>query len=137
MRQQQPGGEQQPLPASGLLAFCTTRLGDPRARRYSPATPNSPETNVSSTPGRPRADAANAPRRPGQWPAACQRTDPGDAAWMRHEAERARHEIVLGSIAAELAEQPSPRAIRAAGRRWCREITQLAEDLATTQREAA
>lgn len=72
------------------------------------------------------------PRTPGQWPDGCQRPDRDDA-WMQLQAERGRREIVLGSIAAELGEQPSAAAVRAAGRRWCTAITQLAADIASRE----
>lgn len=72
---------------------------------------------------------------PGAWPTGTPRpqgaTDAADAVRLRVQAARARRDIVLGSIRAELAEQPSPRAVRAAGRRWCAVITQLADQLAT------
>ncbi|MDH6125922.1 hypothetical protein [Kitasatospora sp. GP82] len=78
--------------------------------------------------------AAVTEHRPGQWPAGCHR--PGrDEAWVRLQAERARRELVLASIAADLGEQPSPRAVRVAGRRWCLYVTQLADDIATDKQQ--
>ncbi|MCX5170555.1 hypothetical protein OG616_21420 [Streptomyces antibioticus] len=53
------------------------------------------------------------------------------AQWAR---ERARREMALGSIRAHLAEQPSPRSVRAAARRWCTQITALAEDVITARK---
>lgn len=44
--------------------------------------------------------------------------------WMR---ERARRELVISSIRAHLAEQPSPRAVRACARRWVNDINYLAD----------
>lgn len=74
-----------------------------------------------------------ATRQPGQWPAGCTEPSASDAAWMRLQAERARREMVLASIRTELTEQPSPRAVRAVGRRWCRSILGLVEDIVTNQ----
>ena len=44
--------------------------------------------------------------------------------WMR---ERARRQLVIDSIRCHLAEQPSPRAIRACARRWVNDINFLAD----------
>ncbi|MEU2300543.1 hypothetical protein ABZ584_24425 [Streptomyces antibioticus] len=52
------------------------------------------------------------------------------AQWAR---ERARREMALGSIRAHLEEQPSPRSIRTAARRWCVQITAVAEDVITAR----
>jgi hypothetical protein len=87
---------------------------------------------LSTNHGRPLGTAATPARRPGDWPANCQRPGRDD------QAERARRETALASIAEELAEQPSARAVRAAGRRWCLYITQLTDDIATAkQKEVA
>ena len=64
------------------------------------------------------------PRRPGQWP----------EQYVRIAAERARWELTLGSIRAHLEEQPSPAAVRAAGRRWVNAVLQIAENTAATKR---
>lgn len=42
--------------------------------------------------------------------------------------ERARREFVTASLRSHLAEQPSPRAIRACPRRWAEIITHLADE---------
>lgn len=44
--------------------------------------------------------------------------------WMR---ERARHELVVSSIRAHLAEQPTPRAVRLVARRWIRDVHFIAD----------
>jgi hypothetical protein len=44
-------------------------------------------------------------------------------------AERARRELVLGSIRASLQEEPSPRAMRKRARMWCTDIRNIADDL--------
>ncbi|AZQ35944.1 hypothetical protein EJ357_22705 [Streptomyces cyaneochromogenes] len=41
--------------------------------------------------------------------------------------ERARRELVISSIRAHLAEQPSPRAVRACARRWVRDVHFIAD----------
>lgn len=64
------------------------------------------------------------PRRPGEWP----------KQYVRIAAERARWELTLGSIRAHLEEQPSPAAIRAAGRRWVNAVLQIAEETAANLR---
>ncbi|MDG9706258.1 hypothetical protein [Streptomyces sp. DH37] len=45
--------------------------------------------------------------------------------------DRARWHITLGSIRAHLDEQPTPRARRAAARRWCAAITAMADEEVT------
>ncbi|MET9099591.1 hypothetical protein [Streptomyces antibioticus] len=52
------------------------------------------------------------------------------AQWVR---ERARREMALGSIRAHLEEQPSPRTVRTAARRWCAQITAMASDVITAR----
>jgi hypothetical protein len=44
--------------------------------------------------------------------------------WQR---ERARRELVIDSIRCHLAEQPTPRAVRACARRWSRDIDFIAD----------
>lgn len=63
-------------------------------------------------------------RRPGEWP----------EEYVRIAAERARWELTLGSIRAHLEEQPSPAAVRAAGRRWINAVLQLTEHTAANLR---
>lgn len=55
---------------------------------------------------------------------ACSGVSDPRAQWQR---ERARREITLASIRGHLEEQPSPRAVRSCARRWCTDITNLAE----------
>ncbi|WP_328757488.1 hypothetical protein [Streptomyces sp. NBC_00271] len=82
-------------------------------------------TATRSRPPETGPDAGN--RRPGQWPAELDRYR---EQWAREQGRRA---LVIDSIRAHLAEQPSPRAIRAAARRWCTQITNLADDLVKAQ----
>jgi len=44
--------------------------------------------------------------------------------------ERARRELVLGSIKASLEEQPSKAAVRSCARNWVADVLALAEDVA-------
>lgn len=70
---------------------------------------------------------ANATPEPGEWPP-CPYTD---ALLTRLRWEHARREITLGAIAGHLEEQPSRASIHACARRWCDEITQLADTIAS------
>ncbi|MFF9861121.1 hypothetical protein [Streptomyces tendae] len=45
----------------------------------------------------------------------------------RWHRERARKEITVGAIRSHLEEQPSSQSIRACARRWCADITSLAD----------
>lgn len=80
-----------------------------------------------------------APGRGGRWPGAAEGgtaidtasvavdyDDPLRRQWRR---ERARRELVLSSIRASLAEQPSRACLRAAARQWEREIWGLVGEL--------
>lgn len=49
--------------------------------------------------------------------------------------ERARRELVLGSIRASLEEQPSPRAVRSCARDWVADVLALAEAVAKNKME--
>lgn len=70
---------------------------------------------------------------PGAWPV-CPYTE---ALLVRARAERARRALTLGSIRADLEEQPSARAIRASARRWATDVLSLAEDIAAEKTETA
>lgn len=52
------------------------------------------------------------------------------AQWAR---ERARREMTLGAVRTHLEEQPSSRTVRTAARRWCAQITAVAEDVITAR----
>ncbi|MFF2215030.1 hypothetical protein [Streptomyces antibioticus] len=52
--------------------------------------------------------------------------------WAR---ERARREMALGSIREHLAEQPTPRSIRAVARLWRRDIAHVADELAQARQD--
>lgn len=76
--------------------------------------------------------------RPGQWPV----TEPvdldqlGDEQGEQHlalTAVQARWSVTLGSIRADLEEQPSPLSVRVAARRWAEAITAMAEEIAAQQ----
>ncbi|MFJ6293235.1 hypothetical protein ACIQJX_07725 [Streptomyces griseoviridis] len=74
---------------------------------------------------------------PGQWPVDEPVDLIPDDLYVQRAAERARHEIVLGSIRAHLDEQPSNIAVQAAARRWCADITALADDVTKARRKTA
>lgn len=84
--------------------------------------------------------------RPGTWP-----TEPVDldadtaerqaeqehgAQYTRLQAERAWNQLVLDNIRIHLDRQPSPAAVQAAATHWKTAITQLADELITTRRNA-
>lgn len=82
-------------------------------------------------------------RRPGQWPVRA--VDPDSAAstgddaeqYLRRAAERARRELVLGSIRAHLEEQPTPGSVLSAARRWCADLTALAVEVSRSKRNTS
>ncbi|PJM98103.1 hypothetical protein CG740_37090 [Streptomyces sp. CB01201] len=55
---------------------------------------------------------------------------PEVASYMKRQSELARFHITLGSIRADLEEQPSPACVRIAARRWTDAIIQLADETA-------
>ncbi|MFE7927819.1 hypothetical protein ACFU6S_03640 [Streptomyces sp. NPDC057456] len=89
-------------------------------------------------------------QRPGQWPvsepvaldaitgsSAAVDTPSEDELYMQRAAERALHEMVLGSIQHDLRQQPTPLSVLTAARNWCTRITAAAEDIAQEKRKAA
>lgn len=54
---------------------------------------------------------------------------------VRYAAERARHQLTLDAVRADLEAQPSPRSVLAAGRRWCAQITAMADAVAKECRD--
>ncbi|MFJ4785480.1 hypothetical protein [Streptomyces sp. NPDC088794] len=59
---------------------------------------------------------------------------PDDDVRLRYAAERARRQLTIDAIRADLDAQPSPRSVLAAGRRWCNQVTAMAEALAKQRR---
>lgn len=77
---------------------------------------------------------------PGQWPvtkpiALASEQDQGEE-HLALTAVQARFHVTLGSIRADLEEQPSPMAVLNAARRWTYAITAMADDVATALRKA-
>lgn len=73
------------------------------------------------------------PHRPGEWPVPrpVHLDEPADEQRQQAAAaERARFHLTLGSIRADLEEQPSETCLRAAARRWQQAITALADETA-------
>jgi hypothetical protein len=74
----------------------------------------------------------------GQWPvnepvdldALHDEEGPEVASYLKRQSELARFHVTLGSIRADLEEQPSPMCVRTAARRWTDAITQLADETA-------
>ncbi|MFH9225937.1 hypothetical protein [Streptomyces lydicus] len=83
------------------------------------------ETPGVDLPGAPNTSQLAPTSVSGKWPTAplC------DELLESYRRERARHEITFASVRAELEEQPSENLIRACARRWCADITALAESL--------
>ncbi len=78
-------------------------------------------------------------RRPGQWPIArpvpVQDEETNELALrQRRNAEQARFHITLGSVRADLEEQPSPACVHSAARRWCAAITAIADEISKQKR---
>ncbi|TXS30754.1 hypothetical protein EAO71_20385 [Streptomyces sp. ms191] len=79
-------------------------------------------------------------RVPGQWPvpepADLEADDPQGAAHLALVAAQARFHVVLGSVRADLEEQPSPMAVLGAARRWKDAITAMADEVAAALKKA-
>lgn len=87
-------------------------------------------------------------RRPGEWPvnqpadlvgegASVGADAPDeDALYVKRVSELARRELVLGSIAAHLAEQPTPNSVLSAARTWCADVTALGDEIAKGKRRS-
>lgn len=90
-------------------------------------------------------------RRPGQWPeeepvdldavekGTPDRRTPAEEQGERHLAlahDQARFHLTLGSVRADLEEQPSEACLRAAQRRWQNAISQIADETARLLRRA-
>ncbi|WP_455359988.1 hypothetical protein [Streptomyces sp. SYSU K21746] len=78
-------------------------------------------------------------RHPGQWPVDSPvdlDASPAIAQRQRYNAHRARFEITLGSVRADLEEQPSEASVRAAARRWQNAITAIADETVAQLRKA-
>jgi hypothetical protein len=76
-------------------------------------------------------------RRPGEWPVPKAKSIEVDEQGAQHLAvvrPRARFEVTLGAIRADLEEQPSNRSIRSAARRWHDAITALTDELIAERR---
>lgn len=65
---------------------------------------------------------------------ACDPDSDRETLLTRYHQERARRTLVIGSIRAHLEEQPSDRTVRAAGRRWSTEITNLANSVVAARK---
>jgi hypothetical protein len=83
--------------------------------------------------------------RPGRWPVdqpvdldtMADTVEQGTQQYLKRTAEQARFHVTLGSVRADLEDQPSPMCVRAAARRWCEAITAMAEDVARGMRDTA
>ncbi|PKT67560.1 hypothetical protein CW362_39810 [Streptomyces populi] len=75
--------------------------------------------------------------QPGEWPVDEPVDLIPDDLYVKRAAERGRHEIVLGSIRAQLEEQPSPVAVLTAVRVWINEVIALGDEVAREKRKTA
>ncbi|GAA2972290.1 hypothetical protein [Streptomyces enissocaesilis] len=82
-------------------------------------------------------------QQPGRWPVEepidLDVIAPPDEQGAQHlalTAEQARFHVTLGSIRADLEQQPSPMCVRAAARRWQDAITAMADEVTGRLREA-
>ncbi|MFF7180165.1 hypothetical protein [Streptomyces sp. NPDC008121] len=79
-------------------------------------------------------------RTPGRWPVAApvgpDAVDDQGAAHLSLVAAQARFHLTLGSIRADLEEQPSPMAVLNAARRWNYAITAMADEVASALKKA-
>ncbi|MEU9894268.1 hypothetical protein ACIBCS_27945 [Streptomyces phaeochromogenes] len=85
-------------------------------------------------------------RRPGDWPV----NDPADLdrvstdadtpdaddLYVKRVSELARRELVLGSIRANLLEQPTPNSVLAVTRHWISDITAIGDEVAKAKRRS-
>ncbi|MDT9689419.1 hypothetical protein Q5762_13945 [Streptomyces sp. P9(2023)] len=81
------------------------------------------------------------PHIPGQWPVTKpvelhQADDQGEQ-HLALVAVQARFHVTLGSIRADLEEQPSPMAVLNAARRWNCAITAMADEVASALKKAS
>lgn len=79
-------------------------------------------------------------RTPGKWPVSnpvdTTEDDDRGTAHLALVAIQARFHVTLGSIRADLEEQPSPTAVLHAARRWNNAITAMADDVASALKKA-
>ncbi|EFL01619.1 predicted protein [Streptomyces sp. SPB78] len=76
-------------------------------------------------------------KKPGEWPVKRRPASAvDDEQRAQLAAERARFHVTLGSVRADLEEQPSPALVLAAGRRWTTAITAMADEIAQKRRRA-
>jgi len=84
-------------------------------------------------------------RRPGEWPVnepagldgVGQADATDDELYMKRVSELARREMVLGSIRANLLEQPTPNAVLRVARSWNADITAIGDEVAKTKRSTS
>jgi hypothetical protein len=83
-------------------------------------------------------------RGSGEWPvndpvdldALGSREPTEDELYVKRVAELARRELVLGSIRANLLEQPTANSVLAVTRHWISDITSIGDEIAKTKRRS-
>lgn len=98
-------------------------MRDDTQKRGPAGTPN-PATHATTD-----SVAAGTDRRPGEWPRAAA------ALRAKWQHEHSRRTTAFAAIREHLAEQPTPRSIRAVARLWCRDITHAADELAQARQD--
>lgn len=75
---------------------------------------------------------------PGRWPVPRPATlgEPEQEVEHRATRERARFQVTLGAVRAQLEEQPSEGTVRSAARRWHDAITALTDEVVAELRKA-
>lgn len=94
-------------------------------RRRGPAAQPGPDTESTDD----TSVTGTASRRPGEWPSAAA------ALRAKWQHEHSRRTAAFAAIREHLAEQPTPRSIRAVARLWCRDITHAADELAQARQD--
>ncbi|MFJ9628057.1 hypothetical protein ACIRU8_10235 [Streptomyces sp. NPDC101175] len=79
--------------------------------------------------------------RPGEWPVnepvdldGFSTDEVVDELYVKRVSELARRELVLGSIRANLLEQPTPSAVMRVARSWAADVTALGDEVAKAKR---
>lgn len=83
-------------------------------------------------------------RSPGEWPVndpvdldALRSPEPTeDELYVKRVSELARRELVLGSIRANLLEQPTANSVLAVSRHWISDITVIGDEIAKSKRSS-
>ncbi|MGW6924485.1 hypothetical protein ACWGA9_24890 [Streptomyces sp. NPDC054950] len=101
----------------------------PDTWRRGPASTPNPATPPDTGHATDTSVTASTDRRPGEWPISA------EALRTKWQREHARRTAAFDAIREHLTEQPSAAAIRTVARRWCRDVTHLADDLVKARQD--